>query len=53
MKQQTVWTRLLGWRILCGMTLSARNRLEGKVVEIQARWVRMLKSITVVRVASQ
>ena len=35
MKHQTVWTRLLGWRILCGMTLSARNRLEGKVVEIQ------------------
>ena len=35
MKQPTVWTRLLGWRILCGMTLSARNRLEGKVVEIQ------------------
>jgi len=34
-KQRMVWTRLLGWRILCGMTLSARNRLEGKVVEIQ------------------
>jgi len=32
---QTVWTLSLVRRILCGMTLSARNRLEGKVVEIQ------------------
>jgi molybdopterin-binding protein len=30
-----VWTLWLVGRILCGMTLSARNRLEGKVVEIQ------------------
>src|SRR6266849_5943258 len=32
---QPVWTLLLVRGILCGMTLSARNRLEGKVVEIQ------------------
>jgi molybdopterin-binding protein len=30
-----VWTLSLARRILWGMTLSARNRLEGKVVEIQ------------------
>jgi len=32
---QAVWTLWLAGRILGGMTLSARNRLEGKVVEIQ------------------
>jgi molybdopterin-binding protein len=35
MKRQMVWTRLLHCRILGAMTLSARNRLEGKIVEIQ------------------
>src|SRR5258706_1951566 len=34
-KRQTVWTLSLVGRILPVMTLSARNRLEGKVVEIQ------------------
>jgi len=29
------WTHVAGKRILCGMTLSARNRLEGTVTEIQ------------------
>jgi molybdopterin-binding protein len=33
--KQSVWTLRLAWRILRGMTLSARNRFEGKVVEIQ------------------
>jgi molybdopterin-binding protein len=32
---RAVWTLWLAGRILGGMTLSARNRLEGKVVEIQ------------------
>ena len=32
---QRVWTGGFGWRILWRMTLSARNRLEGKVVEIE------------------
>lgn len=30
-----LWTHATGERILCRMTLSARNRLEGKVTEIQ------------------
>jgi molybdopterin-binding protein len=32
---EPVWTLWRARSILCGMTLSARNRLEGKVVEIQ------------------
>src|SRR6516162_927637 len=32
---QLLWTHGIGKRILCVMTLSARNRLEGKVTEIQ------------------
>ncbi len=32
---QTVWTLWTTRRRLCCVTLSARNRLEGKVVEIQ------------------
>src|SRR6267142_7064443 len=31
----SLWTPRLTRRILCSMTLSARNRLEGEVVEIQ------------------
>jgi molybdopterin-binding protein len=31
----TVWTLCFARRILCDMTLSARNRLEGKIVELQ------------------
>jgi molybdopterin-binding protein len=31
----SLWTPRMTWRILCPVTLSARNRLEGKVVEIQ------------------
>jgi len=31
----SLWTRVTGKRILWPMTLSARNRLEGKVTEIQ------------------
>lgn len=34
-KGNLVWTHVTGKRILCPMTLSARNRLEGKVTEIQ------------------
>lgn len=30
-----LWTPLMTERILCPMTLSARNRLEGKIVELQ------------------
>jgi molybdopterin-binding protein len=30
-----LWTPRMTGRILCSMTLSARNRLEGEVVEIQ------------------
>src|SRR6202521_4473092 len=31
----SLWTRRMRRRILCPMTLSARNRLEGKIVELQ------------------
>ena len=34
-RRSSLWTRVTGKRILCPMTLSARNRLEGKVTEIQ------------------
>jgi molybdopterin-binding protein len=30
-----LWTAGIAERILCGMTLSARNRIEGEVVEIE------------------
>jgi molybdopterin-binding protein len=34
-KREMVWTLSVAGRILRAMTLSARNRLEGKVVEIE------------------
>ena len=34
-RRNSLWTHGIGKRILCLMTLSARNRLEGKVTEIQ------------------
>lgn len=34
-RRNWLWTQGIGKRILCLMTLSARNRLEGKVTEIQ------------------
>ena len=34
-RRNSLWTQGIGKRILCLMTLSARNRLEGKVTEIQ------------------
>ena len=34
-RRNSLWTPGIGKRILCPMTLSARNRLEGKVTEIQ------------------
>ena len=34
-RRNSLWTQRIGKRILCLMTLSARNRLEGKVTEIQ------------------
>ena len=34
-RRNSLWTQGIGTRILCLMTLSARNRLEGKVTEIQ------------------
>jgi len=33
--RHSLWTRCSRKRILCPMTLSARNRLQGKVTEIQ------------------
>ena len=34
-RRDSLWTHAIEKRILCRMTLSARNRLEGKVTEIQ------------------
>jgi len=33
--RNSLWTRLTGKRILCPVTLSARNRLEGQITELQ------------------